>query len=171
MSWILNKTSKKTNKISPDINLKNQKEDLEEFNSFGRKPTIYRKSKSNPSFGRNPITHRNPKVILVLEENQLLREIQSNPSLTQHVNLKNYNLGFDPWNLTIKSPNWMLNLNLSLQNLRFHAMNSKTWTWVPIFKDLVRTNTKTWILMQTFRSNKAFSSRTHEHYFLFLNQL
>ena len=33
--------------------------------------------------------------------------------------------------------------NLLLQNLRFHAMNSKTWTWVPIFKELVRTNTKT----------------------------
>lgn len=75
MSWILNKTSKKTNKISQDINLKNQKEELEELNSFGRKPTIYRKSKSNPSFGRNPITYRNQKVILVLEENQLLKEI------------------------------------------------------------------------------------------------
>ena len=75
MSWILNKTSKKAHKVSPDINLKNQKEDMEEFNSLGRKPTIYRKSKSNPSFGRNLITYRNPKVILVLEENQFLKEI------------------------------------------------------------------------------------------------
>ena len=33
--------------------------------------------------------------------------------------------------------------NLSLQNLRFHAMHSKTWTWVPILEDFMKTNTKT----------------------------
>ena len=58
--------------------------------------------------------------------------------------------------------------DLLLLNLRFHAMGSKTWTCLPIFKDLVRTNTKTRSLMQTFRLNKTFLSRTHEHHFLFL---
>ena len=29
------------------------------------------------------------------------------------------------------------------KDLGFHAMSSKTWTWVPIFKDLVRINTTT----------------------------
>ena len=33
--------------------------------------------------------------------------------------------------------------NSLLQKLRFHAMNSKTWTWVPTLKDLIKTNTKT----------------------------
>ena len=33
--------------------------------------------------------------------------------------------------------------NLSLQNLRFHAMNSKSWTWIPILEDLMKTNTIT----------------------------
>ena len=37
---------------------------------------------------------------------------------------------------------------LSLQDLRFYAMNSKTWTWAPILEDLMKTNTKAWILMQ-----------------------
>ena len=46
--------------------------------------------------------------------------------------------------------------NLILQKLRFHAMNSKTWTWVPILEDPMKTNTKAWILMQTFGSNRAF---------------
>ena len=36
-----------------------------------------------------------------------------------------------------------LNHKLLLQNLRFHAMSSKTWTWVPILEDHVKTNTKT----------------------------
>mgnify|MGYP003703417405 CR=1 FL=1 len=33
--------------------------------------------------------------------------------------------------------------NVLLQQLRLHAMNSKTWTWVPTLKDLIKTNTKT----------------------------
>ena len=32
--------------------------------------------------------------------------------------------------------------NLLLQKLRFHAMTSKTWTWVPILEDPMKTNTK-----------------------------
>ena len=32
--------------------------------------------------------------------------------------------------------------NLSLQNLRFHAMNSKTWTWATILEDFMKTSTK-----------------------------
>ena len=35
--------------------------------------------------------------------------------------------------------------DLLLQNLRFHAMSSKTWTWVPILENHAKTNTKTWI--------------------------
>ena len=57
------------------------------------------------------------------------------------------------------------------KNLRFHAMSSKTWTWVPILENHARTNTKTWLLLQTFGSKRDFLQEHMNTIFLFRNQL
>ena len=80
------------------------------------------------------------------------------------------NLGFPSKNMNMKN---IKNMHAQItacysKNLRFHAMSSKTWTWVPIQEDHMKTNTKTWFLLQTFGSKQDFLSRIHEHYSLLL---
>ena len=86
------------------------------------------------------------------------------------------NLGFpskDMKNKGIKNIKNMHDKNMThlFQKLRFRAMSSKTWTWVPIQEDHARINTKTWFLFQTFGLKRDFSSKTQEHHFHFKNQL
>ena len=54
------KTSKKTSKISPDINLRIQKRRSGEVGQVLGENQLLIEIQSNPSFGRKSITYRNP---------------------------------------------------------------------------------------------------------------
>ena len=58
------------------------------------------------------------------------------------------------------------NITHLFQKLRFRAMSSKTWTWVPIQEDHARTNTKTWFLFQLSDQNETFLQKLKNTIFI-----